>query len=72
MPESEDLHQDIQTIKHEVSAHKQLTKTLLTLQRDELLEQKLAVFKGPRGLRQKLIQLYLAIGKGKTRRELII
>lgn len=71
MPESEDLHQDIQIIKHEVTAHKQLTKTLLTLQRDELLKQKVEFFMGSRDPKSRLVQLYLAIGKGKTRNELI-
>jgi len=71
MPESEELHQDIQIIKHEVAAHKQLTKTLLALQRDELLRQKAEYFLGPKGPRRQLVRLYLAIGRGKTRSELM-
>jgi hypothetical protein len=71
MPESEELHQDIQIIKHEVTAHRQLTKTLLSLQRDELLRQKVEFFMGSKRPKNQLIQLYLAIGRGKTRNELI-
>jgi hypothetical protein len=46
-------------------------KTLLSLQRDELRAQKAALFMGKNGPRQRLIELYLSIGNGKTRNELI-
>jgi len=47
------------------------TKTLLSLRKDELRNQKTAFFMGKSGPRQRLIELYLSIGNGKTRGELI-
>lgn len=71
MPESLELHKDIQTIKFEVTAQNQLIKTLLSLQKDELLSQKKSFFIGKNGPKEGLIRLYLAIGpQGKTRKEL--
>lgn len=48
-----------------------IAKTLLSLQKDELRNQKAALFIGKKGPRQRLIELYLSIGNGKTRNELI-
>jgi hypothetical protein len=71
MPESLELHQDIQIIKHEVSAHRQLTRTLLTLQRSKLLQQKLGIFMGKTKPKRRLIELYLALASESTRNELV-
>jgi hypothetical protein len=48
-----------------------IAKTLLSFQRDELRNQKIALFTGKSGPKQRLIELYLSIGNGKTRQELI-
>ncbi len=71
MPETPELHKDIQAIKYEIDTQNQLIKTLLSLQKDELLQQKISLFIGRTGPKVTLIKLYLAIGTGgKTRREL--
>ncbi len=48
-----------------------IAKILLSFQKDELYDHKVAVFMGKRGPKQRLIELYLSIGDGKTRNELI-
>lgn len=71
MSESLELNKDVQTIRFEIAAHTRLFKSLLSLQRKEILQQKKSVFIGRRGPKKELIRLYLAIGpKGKTRKEL--
>lgn len=71
MTESLELHHDIQTIRFEMTAQNRLIKSLLSLQKDEILQQKISVFIGRSGPKEELIKLYLTIGpKGKTRKEL--
>jgi hypothetical protein len=71
MSESLELHKDIQSINYEITTQNQLIKTLLSLQKDELLNQKKAIFIGENGPKERLIRLYLAIGsQGKTRKDL--
>ena len=45
--------------------------TWLSFRKDELRNQKLALFSGKSTPKQRLIELYLSIGSGKTRKELI-
>ncbi len=59
------------SINHSILEALLIAKTLLSLQEDELRKQKVAFFMGKSGPRQRLIELYLSIGNGKTRNELV-
>lgn len=48
-----------------------IAKTLLSLRKDELRDEKTAFFVGKTGPKQRLVELYLSISDGKTRSELI-
>lgn len=48
-----------------------VAKMLLSLQKDELRNQMVTLFVGKSSPRRRLIELYLSIGNGKTRKELV-
>ena len=61
----------IRSVNSNVCEATLIAKILLSLRKDELRNQKAALFMGKKGSRQRLIELYLSIGNGKTRKELI-
>lgn len=48
-----------------------VAKTLLSFQKDELRNQMITLFVGKSGPKRRLVELYLSIGNGKTRKELV-
>lgn len=61
----------VKTVNSNILEATLIAKTLLSLRKDELRDQKTAFFMGKTGPKQRLVELYLSISDGKTRSELI-
>lgn len=67
-------HEVVEQLKHlntSVLEANRLARIALSLEKDRLREQMSVFFAGKAGPKRRLIELYLSIGNGKTRKELI-